>query len=265
MKRVLLIGCGAMGRNVRAALLADSRLTFAYVLETPDRRSDLQAELGSAVRVVASLDELDARPDFALECAGHAAITNTVLPLLRQGVDVIIASVGALAEPGLPERLAEAAAAGGAQLTLVPGAIAAIDALAAASQLRLDSVLYTGRKPAMAWTGTLAEAQVDLKSLAQPHTIFRGNARDAARLYPKNANVAAMIALAGIGFERTEVTLIADPAITRNTHTMHAQGEFGELEVKVSAAPLTDNPKTSALAALSVQRAVRQKLSAVVL
>jgi aspartate dehydrogenase len=265
MKRVLLIGCGAMGRNVRAAYLADSRLTFAYILETPVRRRDLQAELGSAVRVVASLDELDARPDFALECAGHAAITNTVLPLLRQGVDVIIASVGALAEPGLPERLAEAAATGGAQLTLVAGAIAAIDALAAASQLRLDRVLYNGRKPAMAWAGTPAEAQVDLKSLTKPHTIFTGNARDAARLYPKNANVAAMIALAGVGFERTEVTLIADPAITRNTHTMHAQGEFGELEVKVSAAPLTDNPKTSALAALSVQRAVRQKLSAVVL
>jgi aspartate dehydrogenase len=264
MKRVLLIGCGAMGRNVRAALLADSRLTFAYVFETPDRCRDLQAELGSAVRVVASLDELDARPDFALECAGHAAITNTVLPLLRQGVDVIIASVGALAEPGLPEKLADAAAAGSAQLTLVPGAIAAIDALAAASQLRLDRVRYTGRKPAIAWSGTNVEAQVDLKSLAKPHTIFTGNARDAARLYPKNANVAAMIALAGVGFERTEVTLIADPAITRNTHIVHAQGEFGELEVRVSAAPLADNPKTSALAALSVQRAVRQKLSAVV-
>jgi aspartate dehydrogenase len=241
MKRVLLIGCGAMGRSVMAALLADSRLRFSHILEAPDRCRDLQAELGDEVRVVASLDELDARPDFALECAGHAAITNSVLPLLRQGVDVIVASVGALAEPGLPEKLAEAAAAGGAQLTLVPGAIAAIDALAAASQLRLD-----------------------LRSLAKPHTIFTGNARDAARLYPKNANVAAMIALAGIGFERTEVTLIADPAIVRNTHTMLAQGEFGELEVKVSAAPLVDNPKTSALAALSVQRAVRQKLSAVV-
>jgi aspartate dehydrogenase len=264
MKRVLLIGCGAMGRSVMAALLADSRLRFSHILEAPDRCRDLQAELGDEVRVVAALDELDARPDFALECAGHAAITNSVLPLLRQGVDVIVASVGALAEPGLPEKLAEAAAAGGAQLTLVPGAIAAIDALAAASHLRLDRVVYTGRKPAMAWTGTPAEAQVDLRSLAKPHTIFTGNARDAARLYPKNANVAAMIALAGIGFERTEVTLIADPAIVRNTHTMLAQGEFGELEVKVSAAPLADNPKTSALAALSVQRAVRQKLSAVV-
>lgn len=264
MKRVLLIGCGAMGRSVMSALLADSRLSFAYILEAPDRCGDLQAELGSTVRVVASLDELDSRPDFALECAGHSAITHAVLPLLRQGVDVIVASVGALAEPGLPEQLAEAAAAGSAQLTLVPGAIAAIDALSAASQLRLDRVLYTGRKPAMAWTGTPAEAQVDLRTLKKAHTIFTGNARDAARLYPKNANVAAMIALAGVGFERTEVTLIADPAITRNTHTMQARGEFGELEVKVSAAPLPDNPKTSALAALSVQRAVRQKLSAVV-
>ena len=253
-----------MGRHVRAALLADPRLEFAYILEAPDRCKALQVELGRSVRVVASLDDLHERPDFALECAGHAAIATSVLQLLREGVDVIVASVGALAEPGLPERLARAADAGKAQLTLVPGAIAGVDALAAASQLRLDRVRYTGRKPPMAWTGTPAETQVDLKSLDEPHTIFVGNAREAARLYPKNANVAAMIALAGVGFERTEVTLIADPMITRNTHTVLAQGEFGELDVRVSAAPLADNPKTSALAALSVQRAVRQKLSAVV-
>jgi aspartate dehydrogenase len=253
-----------MGRHVRAALLAEDGLEFAYILEAPDRCRQLQGTLGSSVQVVASLDDLHERPDFALECAGHVAVATSVLRLLREGIDVIVASVGALAEPGLPEQLTQAAATGNAHLTLVPGAIAAVDALAAAAQMRLDRVRYTGRKPAIAWLGTPAEAQLDLKSLAQSQTIFLGNAREAARLYPKNANVAAMIALAGVGFERTEVTLIADPTISRNTHTVLAKGEFGELEVKVSAAPLADNPKTSALAALSVQRAVRQKLATVI-
>ena len=95
-------------------------------------------------------------------------------------------------------------------------------------------------------------------------TIFSGNARAAARLFPKNANVAAMIALAGIGFERTEVTLVADPAVSSNIHTVHARGQFGELQVTVSARALEENPKTSELAALSVLRAVRNKVSPVV-
>jgi aspartate dehydrogenase len=187
-----------------------------------------------------------------------------VVALLRSGVDVIVASVGALAEPGLPVMLEQAALAGHSQVTLIPGAIAGIDALSAAGARRLDVVSYVGRKPPCAWTGTPAEREVDLNNVDRPVTIFHGSARAAARTYPKNANVAAMVALAGIGFERTEVTLVADPTVTGNTHSIHARGQFGEMQLTVSAHPLPENPKTSELAALSVLRAVRNKLSPVV-
>ena len=265
MKALLLIGYGAMGRTVHEALRAHRHARVAYIVETPDRVDDVRREVGASVAVVASLDELPELPALALECAGHAAVTTFVPDLLAQGVDTVIASVGALSEAGLPERLETAASRGGAQLILVPGAIAGIDALRAARIRPLDAVRYTGREPPRGWVGTAAEARVDLASIREATVIFEGNAREAACLYPKNANVAAMVGLAGIGMERTDVTLIADPGVTRNTHSVHAHGEFGELELTVSANPLSANPKTSALAALSIVRAIDNRVSPMVI
>jgi aspartate dehydrogenase len=264
VNELLLIGCGAMGRQVMRDLRNDSRVRVSCVLEESQRCAEVRRELGDSVRVVSSVEDLDRKPDFALECAGHRAVQTAVVALLRAGVDVIVASVGALAEPGLPEMLEQSALAGRSHVTLIPGAIAGIDALSAASARHLDAVSYTGRKPPHAWTGTPAERDFDLRKLDRPTTIFSGNARAAARAYPKNANVAAMVALAGIGFERTEVTLLADPAVTGNTHSIHARGQFGEMQLTVSARPLAENPKTSELAALSVLRAVRNKLSPII-
>lgn len=265
MKVLLLIGYGAMGRTVHGELRSSKRARVDFVLETAERCESVQRELGATVKVVHSIDQLPGLPDLALECAGHEAVTSFVPDLLRRGVDTIIASVGALAEEGVPERLEHAATAGNAQIILVPGAIAGIDVLSAARIRPLASVTYTGRKPPQGWLGTPAQARVDLGALREATVIFEGNAREAARLYPKNANVAAMVALAGVGMERTRVSLIADPAVTRNTHTVHATGEFGELELKIANNPLAANPKTSALAAFSIVRAINNRVEAMVI
>ena len=257
MKRVLLIGYGAIGRLVFGRLAGDASIRVAHVLERPGRRSELQSALGSTAQVVSDLAELQDLPDCAIECAGHGAVLGAVVPLLARGVDVALVSVGALAEPGVPERLEAAARAGGAQLTLVSGAIGGIDAIASARQGGLEEVIYTGRKPPSGWLGTPAEKDFDLGSLRAPAVIFEGSARDAARLYPKNANVAATVSLAGLGLDGTRVTLIADPAVSKNVHHVAARGAFGEMEVRMSGQPLADNPKTSSLAAYSALRAVR--------
>jgi aspartate dehydrogenase len=254
-----------MGRMVMRQLTGDTRVRIACVLEAEERCDALQQELGGAVTVISDLDKLPAQPDFALECAGHGALRGVVPALLERGIDTIVASVGALAEPGRLEALERAAAAGNAQLTLVPGAIPGIDALSAAALTQLESVTYIGRKPPTGWSGTPAEDVVDLPSLKTAALIFEGSAREAARLFPKNANVAAMVALAGIGMDRTRVQLIADPGVTRNTHRLHALGEFGELDVTVMAHTLTDNPKTSALAAYSIVRAVQRRVERILM
>jgi aspartate dehydrogenase len=259
---ILLIGGGAMGRTVLSKLKTERGARISHLLERPKRLVALQAELGSEIEIITSVDHLDAIPDLAIECAGHDAVRDIVPSLLSRGIRTVIASIGALTQDGLPERLERAAIEGKTQLVLVPGAIAGIDALAAASIQGLDSVTYVGTKPPEAWVGTPAEGVVSLRTLSEATVIFDGNAREAARTYPKNANVAAMIALAGIGLERTKVVLVADPAVTRNTHVVRAQGDFGDMEIRVAANPLPGNPKTSALAALSIVRAVRNQFVA---
>ena len=254
-KSVLLIGFGAMGRSVFDALRNCDEARITHILERPARIAELKKSIPGA-HVVQSLEEVMDKPDVVVECAGHTALVSLVPALLKRGVTAIVASVGALATPGVPETLEQAARAGEGRLILIPGAMAGIDALAAA-QPGLREVTYTGRKPPLAWLNTPAEQHVDLRVIDQRAVIFEGSAREAAQLYPRNANVAATVALAGIGLDRTRVVLQADPSVTRNTHCVHATGAFGDLVVEVSAAPLANNPKTSALAALSIVRAVR--------
>jgi aspartate dehydrogenase len=264
-QRIALIGFGAMGGHVYRALAGEQRLRITHVVVPQAFVAETQARLQGAAIVASDVDQIDTHVDFALECAGHEAVSETVPRLLMRGVDVIIASVGALSHEGLPESLEAAALRGGAQLTLVPGAVAGIDALAAARQQGLESVEYIGRKAPAGWRGTPAEKALDLDTLSTATPFFEGSAREAATLYPKNANVAAMVGLAGIGMDRTRVTLIADPAATRNNHRIVARGEFGELDIQTSGVTLPDNPKTSMLAALSIVRAVRNRVAGIVI
>lgn len=260
---VLMIGAGAIGKEVLKRLATHPNVRITTILEVATLREAVQAEIGPGVRVIASLDELDQRPDYVLECAGHAAVKAHVPAVLRKGWDVALVSVGCLAEPGLPEMLEQAAIAGRSQLTLISGAIAGIDAIASARVGGLDEVVYTGRKPPTGWVGTPAEQVCDLATLKQATVIFEGSARDAARLYPKNANVAATVSLAGVGLDRTKATLIADPGTTKNIHHVRAVGAFGELEIQIAGKPLADNPKTSALAAYSAARALINRAASV--
>ena len=263
--RLLMIGYGAIGKTVVAALRNEDRIRLVAVIAKASHHAAAREQLGTSVEVVASLDEFRGEVDCVLECAGHAAVREHVPAALKRGIDVILVSVGSLSEPGLAESLEAAARDGGTQVTLVPGAVAGIDALSAAKPFGLDRVVYTGRKPPLGWLDTPAEKTCDLRTLKRAVTVFEGTAREAARLFPKNANVAATIALAGLGLDRTSVRLIADPAVQRNVHTLHAEGTFGELDMTIAGRPLADNPKTSALAAYSAVRALKNRAASLVI
>ncbi|NIF29947.1 aspartate dehydrogenase [Pantoea sp. Tr-811] len=258
MLHITMIGCGAIGVAVLELLEHDRQLQVDAVIASPGSEALVAERLARLRRPPQVLTALpaDARPDLLLECAGHRAIEEHVLPALARGIPCLVVSVGALSQPGLVERLETAAAQGNTRIELLPGAIGGIDALSAAKVGGLDTVEYTGRKPARAWKGTPAEQVCSLDSLREATVIFQGSAREAARLYPKNANVAATLSLAGLGLDRTWVTLVADPHGDENVHQVKARGTFGGFEMSLHGKPLQANPKTSALTVYSVVRAL---------
>jgi aspartate dehydrogenase len=266
MLRIAIIGCGAIGVTMLEMLRADTNLQVVAIVVQADGRDAAvatAARLAPAAQVDFAVPEHDV--DLVVEAAGHSAIEGHVLPALRRGIDCVVASVGALSAPGLLEALEAAASEGAAQAYLVSGAVAAIDALAAARIGGLDTVRYTGRKPPQAWSGTPAEKAHDLTSLREATVIFEGSAREAATLYPKNANVAATVSIAGLGFDATQVRLIADPAVIDNVHNVEAAGAFGSFEMTIRNKPLPANSKTSALTVYSLVRTVRNVAAAIVI
>jgi aspartate dehydrogenase len=256
---VTLIGLGAIGSEILAQLRNDKGVRIAQVLVRAARQQDTQELVKDACAVITSIDALDPATDFVLECAGHRAVAEYGVALLDSGFDFGISSTGALADDDLRQSLTEAALRTGAQITLLPGAIGGTDALAAAGPDGLEHVTYTGRKPPMSWSGSHAERTHDLERITTPTEIFSGTAGDAARLFPKNANVVATVAMAGIGFDRTRVTLVADPGAQGNAHHIEARGPVLSGSYTTVGQPLADNPKSSALTASSAVRLLRNR------
>jgi aspartate dehydrogenase len=255
---VTLIGYGAIAQAILERLPANVRVSHVVV------RADKIAATQIALPVdVLAVDAVPSDATLVLECAGHSAIHAHVLPALKRAVACGVLSVGALSEVGLPEALEAAAKHGNTKVHLLSGAIGAIDALAAAKLGGLTSVTYTGRKPPAGWRGSPAEAACDLSTLTEPFIFLQASAREAARQYPKNANVAATVSLAGLGLDATQVRLIADPTVTENVHEVHAVGAFGSFRLEMRGNPLPSNPKTSMLTVLSALRFLGNQANAV--
>jgi aspartate dehydrogenase len=180
--------------------------------------------------------------------------------VLRAGVDLMLVSVGVLADPTVERELLEAACAGRARAIVVSGAIGGLDALASAAVGGLNRVTHTTRKPARALLGP-AEAD----RLTAPRELFRGSAREGALRFPESINVAAAVSLAGIGLDRTEVCVIADPAVERNQHEVVAEGAFGQFRFEIRNVPTTENARTGRLVAMSVVHALRQRRAKLVI
>ena len=252
MKKIMLIGYGAMAQAVIERL--PPQVAIGWIVAREPHHAAIHAQFGATVEALTSPQECLDAPDLVLECASQQAVAQYGEAVLARGWHLAVISTGALADSALEQRLQNA----GGQLTLLSGAVAGIDGLAAAKEGGLEHVTYQSRKSPASWRGSYAEQLIDLNAVSEAQVFFEGSAREAARLFPANANVAATVALGGVGMDETRVQLMVDPATQRNTHTIHVKGLFGEFHLELSGLPLASNPKTSTLAALSAVRACRE-------
>jgi len=261
--RLVLVGFGAIAGAV-ARMLAEGNAPVDLVGIAV--RSAPRPGLPEGVPVLRSPAELAAtRADLVVEAAGRDAVAPWGRAALSAGVDFAVSSTSAFAGTGLLAELSGLACASGAQLIVPPGALGGIDALAAAQRMGLSAVSHRIVKPSGAWAGTGAERLCDLGALTTATAFFKGTATEAAAQFPQNANAVIITALAGLGPEATRVELVADPGATMNRHEIAAEGAFGRMALSFENAALPDNPKSSAMTALSLVRLITNRALPVVI
>lgn len=260
-RRILIVGYGAIGRMLADALMRDeARQTVIAVLLKPGSPSI--AALPRDIETLTDADRIAAfEPDLVVEAAGHGAVRDVVPHCLALGLPTLLSSIGALHDDALREWLIGLASAHGGRILLPSGALGALDYVRAARAAPDLSLAYESRKPAAAWTAELAASGRNPDDLTEPLTLFAGSARQAAAAYPQNLNVAAALALAGVGFDDITVTVTCDPQADGNTHLVRAKSMFGTMEVSIANAPSPDNPKTSWIVAQALLAAVDQHFS----
>jgi aspartate dehydrogenase len=260
--RVGIIGGGTIARlflqHVKAGDLGAAEIVAVVGRSDASRGKALAAEFG--VPFVTSFDALLARkPDVVVEAASHDAVNTFGPPLLRAGVALIVLSAGALCDDALRQTLEGAAAQHQTFLYVPSGGIGGLDALKAACIAGVDEVTIAVTKPPAAWKGIpyVERLGIDLDRLTAPVTLYDGPARGGVPHFPANVNIAAVLSLAGIGFDRTRLKAVADPQLTHNTHFIDIRGKTGDISIKLENVPSPDNPKTAWLACYSALAALK--------
>jgi aspartate dehydrogenase len=260
--RIALLGGGTIARlvleHVKGGMLPGIEVV-ALCGRTSGSRGAALARAHGVPYVVGREALLAARPQAVVEAASHEAVREHLVGILSAGVGAVVLSAGALADDALRAAAEQAARRSGALLYVPSGGIGGLDALKAACVAGVDSVSIHVAKPPAAWKNiAYVEAlRVDLDALRGPHVLFEGPAREGVPHFPQNVNIAAVLSLAGIGFDRTRLEVVADPALKRNTHTIRVAGKSGNFTVVLENVPAPDNPKTAWLACYSALAAVQ--------
>jgi aspartate dehydrogenase len=266
--RVALLGGGTIGRLVLERVERAELQGIEIIAVAGRRPSSPAADLAAKFGVPYVVDRkalLAARPSTVLEAASHEAVKDHLVPLLEAGINVVVLSAGALADDRLRSAAEQAAARSGALFYVPSGGIGGLDALKTACLAGVEEASIQVAKPPAAWKGIpYVEARgFRLDGLTAPLTLFEGPAREGVPHFPQNVNIAAVLSLAGIGWDRTRLKVVADPALTLNTHTIRVSGRSGRFSVVLENVPSPDNPKTSWLACYSALAALKAMQSRV--
>ena len=258
VQRVAIAGFGAIGRVVAEHL---DRGIPGLELAAVSARDVSRAErtmAGFARRVpVLPLARLGEAADIVVECAPAAVLRDIAEPALAAGRVLIVLSCGALLDNF---DLVDVARRAGGRILVPTGALLGLDAVQGAAIGTISRVHMITRKPPDGLEGApyIVERGISVIGIASAQCVFTGSARDAARGFPANVNVAAALALAGIGPDRTTIEIWADPGVTRNIHRIEVEADAVRLAMQIENVPSADNPKTGRLTPLSVVALLRK-------
>ncbi len=250
--RILLVGCGALGTSIAKGIGAMGVGGLTVFDTDPAKAAALSERTGApiATDLGAAIDAAD----LVVEAAAQAALRDLAPRVLSRGKTLVALSVGALVDAAFLDEVTRAARESGGRLLVPSGALAGLDGIRGAMEGGLDEVTLVTAKP---------PAGFGLTGVTEPRVLYEGPATEAVQKFPKNVNVAAALSLAGMGFEKTRVRIVADPALTANTHTVEARGAFGKMTCRVENAPSPDNPASSHLASLAALALIRRWLAPV--
>ncbi len=265
MTGVGLLGCGAIGREIAAALLSgnagDATLVSFF---DQDRGSacSFAEQVGDSVPSVRTFDDFLSTPslDLVMECASGDAVRAYAEGILSHGKDLLLMSSGALTDSSLWQRLNALAEEHGCRLMIPSGALGGLDALRAVRD-QLEEVTLTTTKPPRGLAGAPGFKDWESREITDAQVIFDGTAKEAVRLFPANVNVAATLSLVGLGPDKTRVKVVADPKASKNVHEVEARGDFGVLRFRMELRAHDRNPRTSYLAVVSALEALRAACS----
>jgi aspartate dehydrogenase len=260
-QRVAVVGLGPIGRKVVEALdQGIGGLVLAAVsVQDPAKHQDFLAKLKKPVAIL-PIDGLAEVADLVIECAPGKLVRSIVAPFVSRGKTAVVLSAGALLEN---EDLIALARQNGGQIVVPTGALIGLDAMTAAAEGKILSVRMVTRKPVKGLVGApyLVEHNIDIEHITEPLRVFEGTAREAAKGFPANLNVAVALSLAGLGPDRTRLEIWADPTLTRNVHRMEVDSDSARFSMTIENIP-SENPKTGRITALSVIAYLRKQRSA---
>lgn len=260
MKRISIIGCGAIGSDLALALeheeIRNGKLVSVFD-EKKDKIDGLLARLeNKSVSFYTDFkkfyDSLVSGTDIIVECASQQAVKDYLIDLLKLDKEILLMSVGALVDRNFFLNVEKLINNHNSKIHIPSGAIAGIDAIKSVKK-NIKTIKITTTKNPQSLEGApfIIDNKINLMKIKKRKVLFSGTANDAVRFFPANVNVAAILSLSGIGFKKTKVEVVADPEIKINQHEINVEGDFGELCITIKNKPSKSNKKTSYLAILS--------------
>ena len=235
-----IIGCGAIGSDVAKAADKMDEINKIFLF---DIKKDAAEKLCNCVKKaeIKPVKDFIKNVEVVFEAASQSAVEEYAEEILNAGKDLVIMSVGSLLDEKFRSKIEHIAKEKCCKIHLPSGAVCGIDGVLSASIDFIDEVTLVTTKPPESLG----------KKLDKRTIIFEGHARDAVKKFPTNINVAASLSIAGVGFDKTKVEIVADPVVSRISHKILAHGKFGRLRAEVENMPNPNNPKSSYMASLS--------------